>query len=135
MINTILVGHTVGISVTHEATATLNGTLWGSGIWVNGKDWKSAGTINTGAVNLWSDPDFIDPLGGNYHIGNKSTAINHGVETGITSDIDHDPRYLQPDIGADEFVVKVFLTMVQRISAWSSGAVHARLGLVDIRFP
>ncbi len=114
LINTILVGHTLGISVTHDATATLNGTLWGSGVWANGKDWQNAGTIDTGTVNLWSDPDFLNPFAGNYHIGKKSTAINRGVETGITFDIDHDPRYLQPDIGADEFVLKMFLTTVLR---------------------
>lgn len=106
--NTILVSHTVGIFVAAGSTASLEGTLWGSGAWANGTDWAGEGTINVGAVNVWGDPRFLDPAGGNYHIGPGSAAINVGVNAGVTADIDGDPRPLGAgyDIGADECRVR-----------------------------
>ena len=105
MTNTILVSHTVGISVTAGSTATLDATLWGSGAWANGSDWDGDGTIITGTVNLWGDPAFVDPDGGNYHIGPGSAAIDAGVDAGVTDDVDGDARPQESgyDIGADEF--------------------------------
>jgi len=103
--NTILVSHTIGIAVTAESTATLEGTLWGSGSWANNTDWGGDGTIVTGTVNVWGDPAFVDPDGGNYHIGPGSAAIDAGVNAGVTEDIDGDTRPQESgyDIGADEF--------------------------------
>ncbi len=103
MTNTILVDQTVGINVQSGSTATLEATLWGSGAWANGTDWAGGGTIGT-TVNLWGDPDFVDPDAGDYHIGPNSDAIDQGVDAGVTNDIDHHPRpYQEPDIGADEY--------------------------------
>jgi hypothetical protein len=50
--NTILVSHTVGISVTAGNTATLEATLWGTGTWANESDWGGAGAIMTGTANV-----------------------------------------------------------------------------------
>jgi hypothetical protein len=105
--NTILVSHTVGINVTSGSTVTLEGTLW-----ANGDDWGGAGDIVTGTVNIWGDPAFVDPDGGDYHIGPDSAARNAGVNTGVTDDIDGDTRLGIPDIGADEFVRKIYLPLV-----------------------
>ena len=103
MINTIIVSHTLGITVTAGSTATLDATLWGSGPWSNGIDWDGDGTIGT-SVDLWGDPDFVDPDGDDYHIGSNSDAINVGIDAGLTKDIDNQPRpYQAPDIGADEY--------------------------------
>lgn len=109
MTNTILVSHTVGISVTAGSTATLDATLWGSGAWANGTDWGGDGTIATGTVNLWGDPAFVDPDGGDYHIGPASAAIDAGVNAGVTDDIDGDARPQEGgyDIGADEYFVRI----------------------------
>ena len=114
MTNTILVSHTVGISVTAGSTATLEGTLWGSGSWANGTDWGGEGSIITGTVNLWSDPAFVDPDGGDYHLGSASAAIDAGVEAGVTEDIDGDTRPVgaAPDTGADEFGTRLYLPLV-----------------------
>jgi len=103
--NTVLVSHTVGVYVASGNTATLEGTLWGSGAWANGTDWGGAGTIITGTVNIWGDPAFVDPDAGTYHIGPGSAALDAGVDAGVTDDIDRDPRPIgiRPDIGADEF--------------------------------
>ena len=76
-------------------------------------------TGNT-TVNKPGLPDFTDPDAGDYHIGSDSAAIDKGVDTGVTLDIDHQPRpYEEPDIGADEYwppgVLKtIFLPLITR---------------------
>jgi uncharacterized repeat protein (TIGR01451 family) len=102
--NTILVSHSVGIRVTAGNSATLAATLWGDGAWGNETDWGGDGTILTGTVNLWGDPAFIDPDGGDYRISPTSAAVDAGVESGIADDIDGDPRPAGwgYDLGADE---------------------------------
>ena len=102
MTNTILVGHDTGINVSFGCTATLTATLWGSGPWANDTDWGDVGTITTGTINIWGDPDFLNPDGGDYHIGAASDAVDAGVDAGIGTDMDGEPRDASPDIGADE---------------------------------
>jgi hypothetical protein len=105
--NTILVSQMVGITVSAGNTATLEATLWGGGAWANGVDGGGAGLILTGARNYWGDPLFVDPAAGDYHIGPGSAAIDKGVVTGITRDIDGDHRPVGSgyDLGADEWNV------------------------------
>jgi hypothetical protein len=107
--NTILVSHTMGITVAGGNTATLEATLWGTGSWANDTDWGGTGTIITGAHNYWSDPAFVEPNSGDYHIGATSAAIDKGVNTEVTTDIDGEvrPNGCFFDIGADEFVTGV----------------------------
>ena len=102
--NTILVSHTVGISVAENSTATLEATLWGSGDTANEADWLSAGIIHTGTINLWDDPAFAAD---GYHLKADSAAINKGVDSGVATDIDGDrrPQGGLFDLGADEFYV------------------------------
>jgi hypothetical protein len=105
MTNTILVSQAVGITVTAGNTVTLEATLWGTGPWTNGTDWGGAGNINTGTRNYRGDPGFVDPDAGDYHIGPHSAARDVGLDTGVSSDMDGDPRPLGPgpDLGADEY--------------------------------
>jgi len=105
MTNTILVSHTVGISVTTGATATLESTLWGRGAWANGVDWGGFGDLITGTHNYWDDPAFVNPDDGNYHISANSAAIDKGVNAGVVTDIDGQARPFgtAPDLGADEY--------------------------------
>ncbi len=105
--NTILVDHTVGISVTLGSTATLEATLWGSGTWANDLDWGGEGAIETTA-NLWQEPGFVNPISRNYHIKRSSEAIDAGVNADIMTDIDGQarPAGLGYDIGADEAVFR-----------------------------
>jgi uncharacterized repeat protein (TIGR01451 family) len=116
LINTILVSHTVGIQVEH-GEASLEATLWGSGAWANETDWAGGGIV-TGTVNVWGDPDFVDPSGGDYHIGSASAARDSGVYAGIDTDIDGGPRPIDLgyDIGADEYL-GIGLEVVKRASS------------------
>jgi uncharacterized repeat protein (TIGR01451 family) len=102
--NTILVSHTVGIIVTAGNTATLEGTLWGAGVWANDFDWGGEGTVFTGTHNHWDNPAFVNPNAGDYHIGIASAAIDQGADTGVYYDIDGEPRPQGNgyDLGADE---------------------------------
>jgi hypothetical protein len=119
MTNTILVSHTVGITVAAGNTATLEATLWGTDTWANLADWGGAGTVITGTINLWDDPDFVDPDRGDYHIGPNSAAIDAGVDAGVDGDIDGDPRPQGDayDLGADEFVYQsIYLPVILKNS-------------------
>jgi parallel beta-helix repeat protein len=77
--NTILVSHTVGITVAAGNTATLESTLW----YGNATDWA-----------------LFDADG--YHLMEGSEAIDKGVDAGVMTDIDGDSRDSPPDLGADE---------------------------------
>ncbi len=102
--NTILVGHTTGITVTPGNTARLTATLWGAGDWANAADWGGGGTITTGTVNVRGNPAFADPDAGDYHIRSGSAAIDAGVDARVSIDLDGEPRPTGSgyDIGADE---------------------------------
>jgi len=94
--NTIVASHTWGIINTVPASSTVvaDHTLF----WANDQD----GIKGTNAVD--GDPAFIDLGGGGYHLGLGSAAIDAGVETVESVDIDGDLRPIgsAPDIGADE---------------------------------
>jgi hypothetical protein len=119
--NTIVVSHTVGISVTAGNTATLEATLWGDGVWANGLDWGGSGTIVPGTFDLWGAPAFASPSAGNYHITLGSAALNTGIDADVEDDIDGDPRpdWCYFDIGADELLsgmtcYRVYLPLMLR---------------------
>jgi parallel beta-helix repeat protein len=125
MTNTILVSHTVGIQVDavtvgSGSTATLVSTLWGADSWANDTDWINNGTLVTGTLNWWEEPGFVNPAVGDYHIGPGSGALDRGIEAGVGSDIDDEPRfYGPPDLGADEYwppgaLRRVYLPLVMR---------------------
>jgi len=112
--NTILVGHHSAIYASGGTTATLQATLWGSGTWANDADWEGAGTILTRTVNLWADPSFLDPAVGDFHLAAGSAAIGQGVDTGVVTDFDGEPRIGAPDLGADEYVAYTYLPLAVR---------------------
>ncbi len=98
--DTILVSHTVGVYAEDTSTALLEGTLWG-----NATEWGGPGTVVTGTVNAWGTPAFVDPDGGDYHLGLGSAAVDAGIDAGLDHDLDGQPRPIgaAPDLGADEY--------------------------------
>ncbi len=101
-------------------TATLEGTLWGSGAWANIADWGGTGTVVTGSVNIRGDPAFVDADNGDCHIGPGSAALDKGVDAGVSTDKDNEPRfYVDPDLGADEYwppgaLKRIYLPLVRK---------------------
>jgi uncharacterized repeat protein (TIGR01451 family) len=94
--NTILVSQTVGITAAAGGTATLDGVLW----FANGANSAGAGTIV--ATNEYTgDPAFAAD---GYHLTPASAALDRGIDAGVETDIDGQPRPfgLAPDLGADE---------------------------------
>lgn len=99
--NTILVSQTVGITITGGNTVTVNGILWhDTPITVS----HAATATVTVQNQRWGDPAFVNPAAGDYHIGPASAARDAGIDAGVHSDIDGEPRpYQLPDMGADEY--------------------------------
>lgn len=103
--NTILVDHSVGISVTGGNTVTVNSVLW----------YDTPITITksiTAAVNVQNDY-MGDPVfaSDGYHLLAGSAAVDRGVDTGIMLDIDGEPRPAGTafDLGADEIWYQIYL--------------------------
>jgi predicted outer membrane repeat protein len=107
MTNTILVSQAVGITVTSDVIVTLNGVLW----YGNTANTGGPATINV-TNDLAGTPAFAAD---GYHLTAASMAVDHGVNSGVTSDIDGDPRPSGAgyDIGADE-LLSVYLPLVLR---------------------
>jgi hypothetical protein len=123
--NTILVSHTVGITVATGSRAKLLGVLFGEETWASGEDWAGGGDIGVGLTSsYWGDPAFVDYASGDYHITAASDAIDRGVATSVTDDFDGEHRpydgdhdgLAEPDIGADEWVefFDLYLPLVLR---------------------
>jgi hypothetical protein len=108
--NTILVSHTVGISVTGGNTVTVNGVLWyGTPITISQAAMATVAVQNQheGAPAFAAD---------GYHLTGASAGINKGVAAGVTTDIDGQSRDAIPDLGADEFVgvTPIYLPLIMR---------------------
>lgn len=99
--NTIIVSQTVGIYVKGDVIKNIvnaDGILW------------YGNTDNTGGTGTFflsnehtGDPLFVAPPNGDYHINPDSAAIDQGVSAGVTNDMDGEPRFGVPDLGADEY--------------------------------
>ena len=118
MTNNIVGGHAEGVRLV-SGSASTEGTLWGTGDWDNTTDWT--GAVNTGTVNLWGDPLFVNPAASDYHISSNSPARDAGVAVSIEIDIDRESRPHTDtdlyDIGADEYHLddlKLYLPLVVR---------------------
>jgi hypothetical protein len=127
--NAILVSHTIGITATTGSQVTLETTLWGEGNWTNNTNFGGAGTINH-SNDLNGDPGFIAPNLGDYHLDSASDAIDQGMDTGLTSDLDDQPRpnpdTNRPDLGADEVWAFTPINEV-RISGPDNGIAYTPL--------
>jgi len=111
LVNNIIVSYTMGITNTAPVSSTVaadytlfdgNGTDYGGGV--------------SSAHEVGGNPFFVDPDGGDYHIGPGSPAIDRGTDARVTTDLDGDHRPIGslPDLGADEAPRRVFLPLVLR---------------------
>jgi len=108
--NTIVASHTWGISDTVPASSIVlaDHTLF----WANTNDGIRGSNPVDGSPAFAAD---------GYHILAGSAAYNRGVDAGVTTDIDGNPRpdSCSPDIGADELITglacrRVYLPVVMR---------------------
>ncbi len=108
MTNTILVNQTVGISATLLSTASLKGVLWFS----NTANTGGAGSVAVSSAVIGT-PAFASD---GYHLTAASKAIDQGINSGVTTDIDGDPRPWGKgfDLGADEFIPRIYVPMLRR---------------------
>ncbi|HET7087483.1 MAG TPA: choice-of-anchor Q domain-containing protein [Anaerolineae bacterium] len=78
-----------------------------NGFWMNGSDFAVPTSTLTGTHNVFSNPLFVDPAAGDYHLQVGSPMIDRGTSAGAPS-TDYDgqtrPAGEGVDIGADEFV-------------------------------
>jgi len=78
--------------------------------------WNNGQNGITGTDPVYGDPAFINPGGGDYHIGMGSAAIDAAVDVGELHDLDGDWRPIgpEPDIGADEAWRWIVLPLILR---------------------
>jgi hypothetical protein len=53
---------------------------------------KDGGQNSLVIVHLFSDPHFINPSGHDFHLQSNSPAIDAGIDIGLTTDFDGNPR-------------------------------------------
>jgi len=59
--------------------------------------------VDQGDHDLMTDPLFVNPSSGNFHLQSGSPAIDSGTDVGLTIDFDGNPITGIPDIGAFEY--------------------------------
>lgn len=105
--NSIIAGQGVGVNVvTGSATLDYN-DYYDNSINVSG--------ASPGTHSRADNPQFAGRPVGDYHLMASSLLIDHGdVSVGVPRDFEGDPRLNGPDIGADEWVLRVYLPLVLR---------------------
>jgi hypothetical protein len=101
--DTIIANHAIAISNT-GATVYEDYNLF------YGNLTNTVGSIITGGHSLVGDPKFVDPANDDYHLGFGSAAIDTGVDVGIYTDLDGNPRpkNFGFDMGAYEYQAAIY---------------------------
>jgi hypothetical protein len=110
-IDNIITNHAIGLQVSLAVGFEDYNVFYGNGI-------DSYG-FETGTHSLIGDPLFVDPLHDDYHLLLGSPAIDHGIDAGVYTDLDGNPRPIGSgfDIGAYEFrgpFTRVYLPLVYK---------------------
>ena len=100
--NTIIAGHSTGINLMSGSVSEDYNLFYNNALDRNG--------FNGAGLHDWqADPQFVNPMAGNYHLLSISPARNRAIDLGITTDIDGDARPQTAygssgyDLGFDEF--------------------------------
>jgi hypothetical protein len=99
ILNNIVSGFYVGIEkLGSTGTVTENANLWHN-VAVTG-----TANVQHGPIAITSDPRFVNPASGDFHLQSSSPAINTGATVSVTYDFDGQPRPVGGgfDIGYDE---------------------------------
>jgi uncharacterized repeat protein (TIGR01451 family) len=102
--NTIVASYTTGIQVA-GGTVSSDYNLF----------YNAPTSVITGTYSLTgTDPLFVNPMGDNYRLLSGSPAIDRGMNVGVTTDLDGNPRPIGNgyDIGAYEAVPGLIMTKV-----------------------
>jgi len=112
--NTIIASHAVGIE-------NMGGNVSEDYNLFSGNTQNLSGTISSGSHHPVGSPAFVDPSHHDYHLSFASVAVDAGVNAGIFTDLDGNPRpaKLGFDIGAYEYqytgpIYYVYLPLVRR---------------------
>ncbi len=107
MTNTLAVSHTLVISNPSPLhTVVLNGVLW------NGNQQNTGGGGTVTVTHAYTgNPDFEFE---GFTIGVNSAAIGRGVPSPVSRDFAGDLRVGAPDLGADEYVLQIYLPLTLR---------------------
>jgi predicted outer membrane repeat protein len=97
--NTIVTSHAVGISNTNASVQQDFNLFFGNATDIQGG-------MSGGTNSLSGDPLFVDPAQDDYHITERSLAIDMGMDAGVRADFDGDTRPSGEgfDIGFDEVI-------------------------------
>jgi len=132
--NTILVSHSVGISVTGGNTAMVNGILWDNDTPIT-VSWSITAAVIVQNQHI-GDPAFATD---GYHLTVDSAAIDHGVASAasVTTDIDGQPRPMGAgyDLGADEFSGSVVTPTAVIINGPMTGTINTAYTFTATVFP
>jgi hypothetical protein len=115
-------GEYVTLTLTNTIVADLdwgivNGDLVSSTVTADHTLFWNIGDVGIEGSNpVYGNPAFIDPSGGDYHIGPGSAAVDAALDIGELLDVDGDSRPIgpAPDIGADEAWFWVFMPVILR---------------------
>jgi len=113
IVNNIVVSNTYGIYAHADASGTLDhNDVWGN----TAQDYDLPGALEPGPHDIQADPRLVNPAGDDCHLRFGSPCIDVGVDAGVTTDLNGDPRPLGAgyDIGADEYVARIYLPLVLR---------------------
>jgi predicted outer membrane repeat protein len=97
--NTIITLHTTGINNNNASVSQDFNLFFGNLV-----DFQ--GAVSGGGNSFTGDPLFVNPAGDDYHITERSPAVDAGTDAGVEIDFDGDSRPLGEgfDIGFDEIV-------------------------------
>jgi hypothetical protein len=109
--NNIIVGHLIGI---RNQNTSQSPALVTNDVWKNDTNYKG---VLTGTTDIHVDPEFVDHIGGDYHLADDSPLIDAGTAVAwVIFDFEGDRRPIGAahDIGADEWRRFIYLPLVAR---------------------